>query len=184
MYPSSRQHELRGAVFTILALLILCAAAIILPGTLRDEARIAGYVTRMVNDERAATHEHPLVVDPLLARLAEDYSRRMLQYHFFWHNRRLVESEALRKQPIEEVVRHYGPYIAENIVETPVGFSTRCGLTLTNKQIAACMVRLWEQSKPHRETMLSGQYGATGIGISCNLVECKGTQYFTPKAEL
>lgn len=171
-------------VFTLLAVTLLLASAVLLPALLRDETVIKGHVARFVNEERAAHERAPLVFDPTLGSVADEYSMRMLRYDFFWHNRRLAEHDAFRRQPVSAVLERYGFFIAENIVETPLGFSSLCGLTLTNRQVAACMVEQWRRSPPHYETMLSGTYGATGVGVSCGLFACKGTQYFTQRAEL
>ncbi|RME31597.1 CAP domain-containing protein [Candidatus Woesearchaeota archaeon] len=170
-------------VFSVLAGALLLSAALLFPTLLRDETVIEGEVARLVNEERDRHALNPLVFDSVLGHVAETYSKRMLTYQFFWHNRQLTEDEAFRRQPIDSVIERYGFYIAENIVETPVGFSSICGLTLTNRQIAKCMVELWRESKPHYTTML-GTYSATGVGVACDLFECKGTQYFTPRAGL
>ena len=76
-------------------------------------------------------------------------------------------------------LEHTNCNVGENIVEIPVWYWTGgCGLTITNNQIAQCMVKSWSESPGHYTNMIDSSYSITGVGVSCDIFECKGTQNF------
>jgi len=79
----------------------------------------------------------------------------------------------------EKFFEHSNDNVGENIFYSPVWFWTEgCGLTITNNQIARCMVKGWSESPGHYANMIDSSYSNTGVGVSCNTFECKGTQNF------
>lgn len=145
-------ERLKTWIFGFLLLVIICAAITIH----RDETKIQNRIFELVNEEREKVGISALVYDASLSKVAKEHSDRMIEEHFLGH-------------------RDIG--IGENVFECPVWYWTSgCGLTITNNQIAECMVEGWKKSPGHYSNMISFQYTRTGIGVSCNLFECKENQ--------
>lgn len=141
-----------------LKIIIILAIVYVFLTTHRDEAAIENKIFELVNDERAKVRIKPLTSDSDLNILAKQHSMKMKREWSFEHSKN---------------------NIGENIIEAPIYYwTTDCGMTVTNNQVAKCMVKTWIESPLHYSNMISSRYSKTGIGVSCNIIECKGTQNF------
>jgi len=73
--------------------------------------------------------------------------------------------------------------LGENVADVPVStypltLAGDCGIVIINNQVAECFVHGWINSPGHHANMISTQYFTLGVGVACNLVECKATQMF------
>ena len=124
----------------------------------RNEELIERRVFELVNEEREKFGVHKLILDSTLNKLAKEHSTKMLEEGFLEHSK---------------------GDIGENIVEVPIWYDVDgCGLVITNNQIAKCIMGSWKESFLHYSNMIDSGYMITGIGVSCNILECKGTQNF------
>ena len=70
--------------------------------------------------------------------------------------------------------------VGENIGEVPIHYDVvGCGATYSNEALAQCFVKGWIESPGHHQNMIDYTYGITGIGVACDLSECKATQMFS-----
>lgn len=166
-------------------LLVVIAVTLVYAVSLqeRDEAAIEGHLARLVNEERASLGTGYLVFDPQLGGLARSYSERMLSEDFFAHNYGVTGEELFTANP-DWTRRRFGDAVAENIARTHVGVFAGSCPAFTERQIASCLFELWKESESHYEALVSGAYGAQGLGVSCGLFECRATQYLTPRSAL
>ncbi len=141
---------LQGIIFLIIIYLLITWH--------RDESTIEDEIFDGVNKIRSDLGIHALIRISNLDSLAIRHSIKMKEEYIFEHS---------------------NDNVGENIVNSPVWYFTEgCGLTITNKQIAKCMVKGWSESAGHYANMIDSSYSTTGLGVSCNLFECKGTQNF------
>jgi uncharacterized protein YkwD len=116
----------------------------------------------LVNEERRARGQRPLVWDAELMRLARQHSENMARQNFFSH----TDADGLDTADRAAVGGVCGwRAIAENIAynqgfEDPVGFA----------------VERWMQSPKHRENILRDSFTHAGIGVSR---AADGRVYFT-----
>ncbi len=122
-----------------------------------DESQIEEKVFELVNKEREGVGLGVLVRENGMDEVAKKHSVKMRDGYFFGH------SETER---------------GENIYHSPILGSTRCGFTLSNDDIARCMVNGWVESPVHYSNIVSSEFSYTGVGVSCNFIECFGTQNF------
>jgi uncharacterized protein YkwD len=123
-------------------------------------ARLEQELLRRVNAERRQRGLPALTRDPALARVARDYSCRMVAERFFSHQPPDGSTLADRVRAAGKPYRAIGENIAMNVnAADPV----------------ATAVQGWMKSPGHRENILSPVYTQTGLGI------CRrnGTYYFT-----
>tara|TARA_Y100000294_G_scaffold176140_1_gene197799 strand:+ start:2036 stop:2488 length:453 start_codon:yes stop_codon:yes gene_type:complete len=139
-----------GIIFLIIAYLLITWH--------RDESVIENKIFDGVNEIRSDLGIHKLTRNSNLDSLAVKHSTKMKEEYFFEHS---------------------NDNVGENIFDSPIWYWTEgCGLTITNNQIANCMVKGWSESPGHYANMIDSSYSATGLGVSCNIFECKGTQNF------
>ncbi len=125
---------------------------------LRNEARIEKKILELVNEERARNGVRALTSNSKLNNLARQHSDKMMNENFFEHS---------------------GDNVGENIGETPIHYAViGCGATYTDNAIASCMVNGWIGSPGHHQNMIDVTYGITGVGVSCDISKCRGTQNF------
>lgn len=106
----------------------------------------------LINSERRARGQKPLVWDGVLTRLARGHSANMARQNFFSHVDR--DGESVRGRAEALGVRDWRA-LAENIAynegfKDPVGFA----------------VERWMKSEKHRENILSNQHTHAGLGIA------------------
>ena len=125
---------------------------------IKKDQIIENKIFNLVNKERARYGVQPLIFNDKLNELAQRHSDKMMNENFFEHS---------------------NDNVGENIVDIPLHYWVEgCGVVYTNNQIAKCMVKGWIESKGHHENMISLDYSLTGIGVTCELLGCKGTQNF------
>jgi uncharacterized protein YkwD len=151
---TNMKEILEDYIYAIGFLIILC----LLITAHRDESAIEAKIFDEVNDIRIHQGTHNLTRNSNLDTLAKNHSIKMKELNYLEHT-------------------NYN--VGENIVEIPVWYWTGgCGLTITNNQIAQCMVKSWSESPGHYTNMIDSSYSITGVGVSCDIFECKGTQNF------
>ena len=123
-----------------------------------NKKRIEQRIFELVNEERQRVGVSKLKANNRLDNLAKQHSEKMMDENFFEHS---------------------NDNVGENIGEIPIHYLVEgCGATYSNNQIAECMVRGWIGSSGHYQNMIDVSYSITGIGVSCNMFMCRGTQNF------
>lgn len=146
--------ELKDLIWAILGIFI----AYLLITWHRDESVIEDNIFLEVNDIRTELGLNELTQNSRLDLMAKTHSIKMRESWNFEHS---------------------DDNVGENIFDSPVHYWTvGCGLTYTNNQIAKCMVKGWVESPGHYANIIEPTYITTGVGVSCNFFECKGTQNF------
>ena len=124
----------------------------------RDEAQIEDKIFELVNNERSKVGSIPLMKGGYLGEIAKEHSNWMMETGSFEHS-------------------SYN--VGENVAMSPIYYWTEgCGITITNNQVASCIVKSWIGSSGHYDNMISFEYIKTGIGVACNIFSCKATQTF------
>ncbi|MFH1376578.1 MAG: CAP domain-containing protein [Candidatus Woesearchaeota archaeon] len=124
-----------------------------------DEINIEENILKLVNEERGRNGVGSLRFDSSLNNMAKTHSERMLEEGFFEHS-------------------NYN--VGENIFMTPKHYWVEgCGVVYTDNQVASCVVSGWIDSPGHHTNMIDASYSITGIGVACDLFECKATQTFS-----
>lgn len=136
-----------------------------LEGISRNTELIEERILILVNEERQNYGARNLISKTNLNNFAKDWSDKMMAENFFEHS---------------NLNFAYSSLAGENIGETPIHYSViGCGQTYSNNAIAECFVRGWINSPGHHKNMINKQFYNTGIGVSCDLFECKATQVFS-----
>jgi uncharacterized protein YkwD len=107
-----------------------------------------------VNRVRAENGSVPLVIDPGLQRIAQDYARELAKRRDLSH-----VSKTPGKRTIDERVHSVGLHprdYGENLAL----------LTSSPNAVARTVVRMWLNSKGHRHNMLDRTFTRTGLGIA------------------
>ena len=135
---------LAAVVVVAVALSAISTTAQAYSGTSRAEQRVVW----RVNDVRAHFGLAPLRASRGLTRAADHHSHDLLRHDFFDHD----SSDGTTFD--RRVHSYVGAYmVGENIAAV----GTRHG-------VAALTVRLWMQSPPHREVLLTRGYRRIGVG--------------------
>lgn len=116
----------------------------------------------LVNAERRARGERPLVWDAELARMARTHSENMARRNFF--NHKGPDGQGLRERSQTNGITGFRA-LAENLAFNK-GFTDS----------ASCAVVGWMRSEGHRENILNGEFTRSGIGIARS---ADGRVYFT-----
>lgn len=128
-----------------------------------DVHAIAQAALEGINAERKAKGLAPLVTSPELSRLAEAYSRDMVERRYFSH----VNPEGKDPQARVDALSLKGwiNSVGENVGQQPGG-----------NDVSVRMVHDWMGSARHRDNILDRGYTETGIGV---WVDSRGMVYFT-----
>ncbi|GAB4482200.1 MAG: hypothetical protein OHK006_00020 [Thermodesulfovibrionales bacterium] len=140
-----------------------------------DSRRLAETIHGLVNKERGRKGQRPLVWDEWLFTIAANYSRDMAERRFFSHadpDGRTF-TDRYRDDGYECKVKqgNVTSLGGENIAQTGLYRSavTRGGKTsynwLAEEEIAAAVVKLWMNSKGHRQNILTPYFRKQGIGV-------------------
>jgi uncharacterized protein YkwD len=116
----------------------------------------------LVNAERRANGEAPLVWDAELTRMARMHSEKMARQNFFNHAG--PDGQGLRERSQASGIVGFRA-LAENLAYNK-GFA----------DAASCAVTGWMHSAGHRENILNAQFTRAGIGIART---ADGRVYFT-----
>jgi uncharacterized protein YkwD len=168
----------RAVSTAVLCALCLCAAAPVSPAaaasgpraflagcpgaTLRPSRANVGAVRAavlcLVNRERAARGERPLVTDPQLTASAQAHTDSMASQDYFEHVGPRGETPVMR-------MRATG-YISSSRVGYEVGENIGWGtLREASPQV---IVAAWMASPPHRANILDARFHDTGVGVSAH----------------
>lgn len=124
----------------------------------------------MVNVLRQQGGGAPLAERPELVRAARMHSEEMLKLNYFSH-----DSPTSGRRTTMDRVRAEGVSpraLAENIFQCK-GFKL--------EEIPDLAVQAWMESPGHRQNMLSGRYGAMGVGVAFDGRTCVVTQVFADR---
>lgn len=116
----------------------------------------------LVNAERRARGERPLMWDAELARMARSHSESMARQNFF--NHKGPDGQGLRERSQKNGITGFRA-LAENLAFNK-GFA----------DAASCAVVGWMRSEGHRDNILNDEFTRSGIGIARS---ADGRIYFT-----
>jgi uncharacterized protein YkwD len=118
----------------------------------------------LINRERLARHEHALVDNTALTRVATVHSREMVRRDYFEHvspsgstpARRILRSGYADTAGFHRHAKSW--VLAENL-------ATAGGYLATPARIVAA----WMHSRPHRANILNPALSATGVGVALGM---------------
>lgn len=113
-----------------------------------DSVRLADQVLELVNLERAIEGLAPVLENPTLTKLAEDYACRMIDEGFFDHF-----DPFSGDGPAERAARKGYRFLA-------IGENLAAG-----QQSAAEVMDVWMQSPPHRAIILDPKWEEVGVAV-------------------
>ena len=175
---SRRVTPPRAVLTAVLCAICLCAAAPASPAaaasgpraflagcpgaSLRPDRTNAGAVRVavlcLVNRERAARGERPLVPDPQLTASAQAHTDSMASQDYFEHVGPRGETPLMRMRATGYMSRAHVAYeVGENI-----GWGTLWEGT------PRAVVAAWMASPPHRANILDARFHDTGVGVSAH----------------
>lgn len=134
---------------------------------IRNETAIAKEIYLLTNEVRAEEGMPSLIYDQTLSEFSKDWSNKLMDDFELKHS---------------DYAKNYN--LGENVGEVPISvipifvWVDECVFTITDHQVAKCHVNGWRSSPGHYRNLISGQYSSLGIGVSCNILECKATQMF------
>lgn len=106
----------------------------------------------LVNAERRARGERPLVWDAELMQMARQHSQNMARQNFF--NHKGPDGQGLRERSSANGISGFRA-LAENLAYNK-GFD----------DVASCAVTGWMHSEGHRDNILNAEFNRSGIGIA------------------
>ncbi|MBI3835326.1 MAG: CAP domain-containing protein [Planctomycetes bacterium] len=112
-----------------------------------DSEKLTEQVLQLINSERAKADLPPVVRNPNLDQLADDYACRMISADFFAH-----EDPASGEGPAERALGKYR-FLA-------MGENLAAG-----QQTPDEVMRMWMESPSHREIILDAEWTEVGIGV-------------------
>lgn len=113
-----------------------------------DADRLADQVLQLVNLERAERDLQPLLVNPVLSKIAENYACRLIEGGFFGHEDPLNGYGALERAATAKYMFYA---IGENLAAGP--------------QTSAEVMKAWMDSPPHRDLILDPSWREIGIAV-------------------
>ena len=116
--------------------------------TLEEADRMADQVLQLVNLERAEADVPPVVRNPALGRIADDYACRMIAEQFFGHT---------------DPVTGYGP--GDRAIVGKYNFYAIGENLAAGQETAAEVMRVWMESPSHREIILDEKWIEVGISV-------------------
>ncbi len=116
--------------------------------TPEEADRMADQVLQLVNLERAQLDLQPAVVNSLLRKMAENYACRMVDGGFFGH-RDPITGHGPAERAVAGKYTYYA--IGENLAAGP--------------QTPAEVMKLWMESRSHREIILDPNWKEVGIAV-------------------
>jgi uncharacterized protein YkwD len=123
-------------------------ASSVISGATSDERK----AFELVNAERRARGERPLVWDAELTRMARIHSENMARQNFF--NHKGPDGQGLRERSRASGISDFRA-LAENLAYNK-GFA----------DVASCAVTGWMHSEGHRDNILNEEFTRSGIGIA------------------
>jgi uncharacterized protein YkwD len=168
----------RAVSIAVLCALCLCAAAPVSPAAAASGPRafpagcpgaalrpsrtnlgaVRAAVLCLVNRERAAHGERPLVPDPKLTASAQAHTNSMASQDYFEHIGPRGETPLMRMRATGYLSSTHNSYeVGENI-----GWGTLW------KGTPSAVVAAWMASPPHRANILDARFHDTGIGVSAH----------------
>ncbi len=116
--------------------------------TPEEAERMADQALQLVNLERAERDLPPVVVNPALTKIAEDYACRMIDVGFFGHEDPISGHSSMERA----VAAKYLFYaIGENLAAGP--------------ETPADVMKAWMESDPHRDVILDPSWREVGIAV-------------------
>jgi len=116
--------------------------------TPQDEERLTDQVLQLVNLERAAEDLPPVVSNPILSKIADDYACQMIEEQFFGHHDPITD-----QGPGDRAL--LGKYsfaaIGENLA--------------AGQETPAEVVKVWMESPAHQAIMMDPKWTEIGIGV-------------------
>lgn len=109
---------------------------------------LADQVLQLVNLERAERALQPVVVSPVLTKVAEDYACRMVEGKFFGHR---------------DPTTGHGP--AERALSGKYAFFAIGENLAAGQEAAADVMKVWMESPPHRALILDPAWKEIGIAV-------------------
>jgi uncharacterized protein YkwD len=153
-----KELNLTTLILSIIGAILLVILIALILNLIRNEEIIENKILVKINKDRLEMGKSPLLPDDRLTKWSKRHSNMMLFNNFFGHS-------------------DYN--VGENILDTPVWFSTKnCPTVVTNEQIAQCIVNKWKISPKHFENMFDNTYSITGVGVACDTFKCVATQQF------
>lgn len=116
--------------------------------TPEDAERMADQVLQLVNLERAERDLQPVVVNPLLTKIAETYSCRLVAGGFFGH-RDPFTGRGLSDRAVRGKYLFYA--VGENLAAGP--------------ETPAEVMKVWMESPAHRDIILNPTWNDVGIAV-------------------
>ncbi len=113
-----------------------------------DPDRLADQVLQLVNLERAEADLAPVVRNPQLDKIAEDYACRMIVDDFFGHT---------------DPVSGYGP--GDRAVAGKYSFYAVGENLAAGQESAGDVMRVWMESPAHRAIILDEKWSEVGISV-------------------
>ena len=115
-----------------------------------DTERLADQVLQLLNLERAAAEEGlaPVVVNPVLAKMAAGYACRMIEQDFFGHTDPL-NGHGPGERAVSAKYSYYA--VGENLAIGPT--------------TAAEVMKVWMESPPHRAIILDRRWTEVGVSV-------------------
>ena len=109
--------------------------------------RMSDQVFQLINDERSKAGLPPVIRNPMLDHIADDYACRLITGDFFSHD------DPSGKGPAERATA--GKYAFQALGEN----------LAAGQESPAEVMRVWMQSSAHREIILDEEWTEVGIGI-------------------
>lgn len=113
-----------------------------------DAERLADQVLQLVNLERAERDLQPVLVNPKLTKIADDYACRMIEGDFFGHEDPLNGYGAMQRAATEKYMFYA---IGENLAAGP--------------ETSAEVMKAWMESPAHRDIILDASWREIGIAV-------------------